>query len=87
MGKLRQTGSGDDAKFYYDCFLCNRPFQFGPHIYDGRHIAAWNMEVCRRCYDSNWDGIVIEGRPKLVEHLKNIGVEIKRNAKGWVDLP
>lgn len=87
MGDLKHTGSGDKIKFLYECFLCGRDFQFGPHVYDGKHIGPWNIQVCRGCYQGNWDGIVIEGRPKLVEHLKSLGIEIKRNARGWVDWP
>jgi hypothetical protein len=44
----------------YNCFLCTRPFQFGPHVYDGRHIGSWDIEVCGRCVRGNWDGILLD---------------------------
>lgn len=77
----------DNQKIYYDCILCERPFQFGPHIYDGRHISAWDVEICQRCIRSNWDGIVTSDHPRLVEHLNKQGVQIKLNPKGWLDIP
>ena len=49
----------EDQKFFYDCDLCTRPFQFGPHIYNGRPIPTWGgVMVCSQCERMNWDGIV-----------------------------
>jgi hypothetical protein len=74
-------------KIFYDCFLCDRPFQFGPHVYDGRFVRQWEIEICDSCIRGNWDGIVIEGHPRLEAHLKAKGIPITRNARGWVDIP
>jgi len=74
-------------KIFYDCFICRRPFQFGPHIYNGRHISAWSVEICDRCLGANWDGFVLEAHPRLQTHLIEKGVPIKLNAKGWLDIP
>jgi hypothetical protein len=77
----------DDGKTFYDCFLCKRPFQFGPHVYKGRHIAAWGIQLCEVCLRSNWDGIVLEGHPQLEQHLKDKGIPIRLNGRGWLDIP
>ena len=42
------------------CFLSQRDFQYGPHIYDGRRVPQWDIMVCKHCHAGNWDGIVIE---------------------------
>ena len=74
-------------KFFDKCSLCKQPFQFGPHRYDGRHIASWGISVCRSCDAANWDGVVPESHPNLIEDLKQRGVRIQLNAKGWLPLP
>ena len=74
-------------KFFYDCFLCNRPFQFGPHVYDGRPVRQWDILMCNRCLRGNWDGIVLEGHPKLQQHLAAKGLQVRLNASGWLDIP
>ena len=71
----------------YDCFLCERPFRFGPSAYHGRHVRQWGIMLCQRCEQSNWDGIVLEGHPRLEARLKAEGITIKVNAKGWLDIP
>ena len=76
-----------DGKVHYDCFICRRLFQFGEHVYDGRHIAEWDVQICRTCLSANWDGIVPQTHPDLVRHLEEKGIEIKLNAKGWLDIP
>jgi len=74
-------------KIMYDCSLCGRPFQYGPHIYNGRHIAAWDVQLCDICLRSNWDGIVPERAPRLLSHLKQRNIPIQLNASGWLDIP
>ena len=27
------------------CFVCEKPFRFGQHVYDGRVVQGWNREV------------------------------------------
>jgi hypothetical protein len=68
------------------CFLCELPFQFGPHVYNGRRIPEWDI-VCSGCYKGNWDGIVPETRPHLLPYLKSKGIDVKPNAQGWIDWP
>jgi hypothetical protein len=77
----------DGEKILYDCLLCRRPFQFGPHVYNGRHIAAWDAQICDRCVNSNWDGVVPETHPELVAHLKARSIPVRLNAKGWINIP
>lgn len=74
-------------KTYYDCILCDVPFQFGPHVYMGRHIAAWNVQICEVCIRANWNGIMTEQHPRLMEHLRKQGVPVKLNPKGWLNIP
>jgi hypothetical protein len=76
-----------DDRMMLDCFLCKRAFQFGPHIHNGKRIPEWEMMVCDGCYKGNWDGIVPGTRPHLIPYLKSRGLEVKPNAKGWIDWP
>jgi len=69
------------------CFLCKWDFQFGPHIYAGRGVAAWGIRICRPCVESNWDGIVTSSHPELMSYLRDRGVEIRLNSKGWLPIP
>ena len=74
-------------KVMYGCALCKRQFQFGPHIYEGRHIKEWNVEICDNCIKSNWDGVMIDRHPSLRQHLEKNGAEIKLNSRGWLNIP
>lgn len=76
-----------EPKTLYDCFLCSRPFQFGPHVYAGRSIKAWDIIACDICTSSNWDGLVPQQHPRLIAHLKERGVEIRLNEEGWLPIP
>lgn len=68
-----------------ECFLCQRPFKFGFHHYDGRPVPQLAMNICRSCERANWDGIVPNER--IREHLKKSGIEIRLNSMGWIDIP
>lgn len=70
-----------------ECFLCQRPFPFGPRRYYGRPIEAWNIMVCDICYGANEGGIVPGTYPHLVAHLESRGVAITPNVRGWIDWP
>lgn len=75
-----------EPKIMYDCFICERAFQFGPHVYDGKPVQAWGgVMICRRCRDSNWDGIV--PRPELTKKFQEKGIAVEYNAKGWIPIP
>ena len=74
-------------KHFEKCFLCNKPFELGSNVDGGRTIPTWDMTVCTSCHENNRDGIVPEVRTHLIPYLKSRGIEVKRNAKGWVDWP
>lgn len=70
--------------FTYSCALCGATFQFGPRVYDGRHIARYNMTVCRGCYQANWDGWAPVLEEMFESHLRKHGIPLpERNEKGW----
>jgi hypothetical protein len=52
-----------------------------------RRIPEWDMMTCTSCYESNRDGIVPEVFPHVIPYLKSRGVEIKLNARGWINWP
>lgn len=67
------------------CFLCAQAFQYGPHVYHGKRIPAWNMLVCERCLRGNWDGIVPQD--SLLKYLRENGYPETYNEKGWLKWP
>ena len=77
----------NETKTMTACFLCKRQVQVGPHRYEGRNVPAWNVFICDTCRSANWDGVVPGTYPHLIEHLKSHRIEIKLNAKGWLDIP
>lgn len=79
--------SSQDPKFFVECFLCKRDFQYGPHIYAGRPIKPWKISVCTPCIDMNWDGVVPDSHPDLIPHLQSEGVAFELNAEGWLKIP
>ena len=81
-----QLQAGKDATFY-NCFLCNQPFQFGPHAYNGRPVRAWDVMLCDRCLRANHDGIVLDEHPRLAALLRERGITIELNEKGWLPIP
>lgn len=76
-----------EINLHTTCFLCARNVQVGRHRYDGRMVPAWGIFICNNCRSGNWDGIVTTSAPRLIDHLKSKGIEIKLNAKGWLDIP
>jgi hypothetical protein len=74
-----------EIKIMIRCFCCGQDFQFGPHIYAGKHINKYNISVCSSCYGSNWDGWGPTCESKLLAHLKDKELPIpRRNEKGWL---
>jgi hypothetical protein len=74
-----------EFKFMVRCFMCGSEFQMGPHRYDGKHIPRYKIDVCRACYDGNWDGWAPHCEERLIEHLEKEGISIpKRNKRGWI---
>jgi hypothetical protein len=76
----------DNDALLVDCFLCKRPFRFGD-LDDGRYIPVWNVTVCSPCLSGNHDGVAPDTCPHLLPYLNAIGVKVRFNAKGRIDLP
>ena len=77
----------DGEKILYECILCEVPFQFGPHVYNGRHIRQWDCEICDRCLKSNWDGVMLDRHQRLENHLRAKGIQFTLNPRGWLNIP
>ena len=74
-----------EPKVLYTCDACGSQYQFGPHIYDGKHIDAYGINVCSGCYQGNWDGWAPHFEEAVTRHLRAKGLPIPpRNAKGWL---
>jgi hypothetical protein len=43
--------------------------------------------MCSLCERGSWDRVVLEGHPRLRQHLAAKGVKIGLNARGWLDIP
>ena len=70
-----------------DCFLCGGQFKFGPQIFTGKPIKAWEINVCDACHSGSWDGLAPEKYPRLIQHLRRRGIPVNLNANGWIDWP
>lgn len=69
----------------HQCFTCGNKFQFQEHVYDGKYIASYDIEVCMSCWNSNWDGWAPHYGDKIILHLKKNGRLIPQmNAKGFL---
>ena len=70
---------------HYPCFTCGGTFRFGPHVYDGHHIAAYKFNVCSGCWSGNWDGWAPHYERKILIHLAENGLPVPaRNAAGYL---
>lgn len=79
--------SSDDFKLMYDCALCESPFQFGPHLYQGQPVNAWNIMLCKNCIKDNRDGVVPSAHPELIRYIKGQGIELKYYSNGHLAWP
>ena len=67
------------------CFMCDNEFLMGPDRYDGKFIRSYKINVCRICYNGNWDGWCPDFEDRLIEHLNKENLPIpERNEKGWL---
>jgi len=72
----------------YDCCICERPFKFGPHVYDGRPITRWcSLMICRECDCINHDGVVAETHPHLIPRLESLGIKFVLDENGLIIVP
>jgi hypothetical protein len=75
----------EEFKHICTCQMCGIKYQMGRHIYEGKHIATYDLDVCSICYQGNWDGWNSSYEQKLLSHLKEKKLPIpKRNEKGWL---
>jgi hypothetical protein len=73
------------TKFAQHCDICGSEFQYGPHKYNGKYIARYQITVCMPCWESNWDGWAPGNEERLIAHLQKMGLPIpERNSKGWL---
>jgi hypothetical protein len=77
----------DGDKTLLECNLCHGWFQFGEHVYKGRNIIAWDVQICDWCLAANYDGIMPDRHPNLIAHLRAKQIPIKLNDRGWLDIP
>jgi hypothetical protein len=74
-----------DVKFMQCCDTCGTNYQFGPHVYDGKTIPTYGINVCMTCWQANWDGWAPYLEAKVTAKLEAKGLPLPaRNAKGWL---
>ena len=74
-----------DPKVIYRCEVCGQQFQYGPHVYNGKFIATYQIMVCSGCYTGNWDGWAPQFEAAVTRKLTEQGLPIPaRNPKGWL---
>jgi hypothetical protein len=74
-----------DMKFMQTCQICNASYQMGIHRYDGKHIAKYNLDVCRTCYEANVDGWCPSVEGIILAHLKKLKMAVpERQADGYL---
>jgi hypothetical protein len=86
-GESRRIAAMVDAPSLRTCFLCKQPFPFGPKVYAGKHVHQWDEHICNSCLATNWDGVVPEAWPHVMPALVAKGVELKRDSRGWIEIP
>lgn len=85
LASVQEVAMIRNSAMMYRCFTCGGEFQFGPHIYNGKHIAAYNLTVCLSCYDGNWDGWAPHCEAKILAHLKDNDLKAPaRNEGGYL---
>ena len=79
--------SGENNKILYECFICERRFQFGRYVYEGNFVAEWGLNVCHACRANSWNGIDLNKYPHVEHILKFRSVPFKLNARGLLAIP
>jgi hypothetical protein len=65
------------------CQICDKTHQMGPDIYSGKWIKEYQLQVCKVCFDSNWDGWSPRYEDSILTHLQKNGIrEPSRNSNG-----
>ncbi|GGP74495.1 hypothetical protein GCM10009347_43070 [Shewanella algicola] len=74
-----------ESKSMFSCDLCSANFQMGPHLYEGKIIPTYGVQVCNTCYQVNWDGWAPHFESKIIEIAKSKDLPIpNRNDDGWL---
>ncbi len=69
------------------CLTCERTFQYGNHIYDGRKSKAYQAWFGNFCLRNNAEGWAPFYEDRILNHLKAIGLPVpKRNSDGWLPI-
>jgi len=65
-----------DYKIMQKCELCSDEYQHGPHIYEGKRSKSFDLWVCTKCWEGNWDGWHPSNEEFLISHLKKKGLPV-----------
>ena len=65
-----------EDKKTHQCFICPNKFQMEEHVYDGKWISDYQIEVCMSCWNGNWDGWPGDRSEKIIKHLKENGLPV-----------
>ena len=77
----------EKPNLFYECFLCERQFQFGRYVYDGQNISSWGINICNTCRFTNYNGIDPAEYPRLLQLLNKEQVRLKLNRHFLIDIP
>lgn len=68
------------------CAICGFPFVRHPHIYEGHILHLYGDVICcNNCWEGNEDGWGPNREPRILEILKEKGLEPPpRNEMGWL---
>ncbi len=69
------------------CVVCERPFSFGRHRYEGRWAHQWRSAICKSCDAGNADFVAPAIQPGLVDRLKKRGATLQFDAFNRLVIP
>ena len=75
-----------NEKIMFNCDVCGRPYQHGPHRFEGNKLDLYGgIMCCDTCWKANWDGWAPHLEPKLLKQLQSKGLPVPaRNSHGWL---
>jgi hypothetical protein len=76
-----------DYAFMYRCDFCGGEFRYGQHRYAGRKIVEWDARICEPCDRMNYDGLVPQQHPELMQRLAANGTKLHRLPGGFIRIP
>jgi hypothetical protein len=65
-------------RLMFDCDVCDRPYQHGRHVYEGKPLSAayGHSFVCPICYEGNHDGWHPSLEPAVLALLERKGLPV-----------